>query len=176
MRRGINQHGSKAVYLGAEGSRLSCMLAVPLPFAPNQNCFATVSIYTISHGTTRHGIEYHLHVRPKGNIPPRKTADYMLLTRSKLKKHTESPCQKSHATGRLTCARKGPKARAPGAMNGEKKGIASVAGLLLKDIKMLPALFVLAYRALISRCCREPMLWPRPKTGRFLISDAIMGL
>jgi hypothetical protein len=43
-------------------------------------------------------------------------------------------------------------------MNGEKKGIASVAGLLLKDIKMLPALFVLAYRALISRCCREPML------------------
>lgn len=79
------------------------MLAVPLPFAPNQTCFATVSIYTISHGTTRHGIEYHLHVRPKGNIPPRKTADYMLLTRSKLKKHTESPRQKSHATGTHLC-------------------------------------------------------------------------
>ena len=43
-----------------------------------------------------------------------------------------------------TCARKGPRARAPGAMNGEKNGIASVAGLLLNDISMLPALLVLA--------------------------------
>ena len=43
-----------------------------------------------------------------------------------------------------TCARKGPRARAPGAMNGEKNGIASVAGLLLNDMRMLPALLVLA--------------------------------
>lgn len=51
-----------------------------------------------------------------------------------------------------TCARKGPSARAPGAIKGEKNGIASVAGLLLKDMRMLPALLVLAYLALISRC------------------------
>ena len=66
--------------------------------------------------------------------------------------------------GALTELRRGERARAPGAMKGERKGMLSVAGLLLKLSRMLPARSA-PYRAEMSRCSRDPREWPTPNTG-----------
>ena len=39
----------------------------------------------------------------------------------------------------VSCDSSGPSMRAPGAMSGDRKGIVSVAGLLLKEMSTLPA-------------------------------------
>lgn len=66
---------------------------------------------------------------------------------------------------RRTRDRMGPSARAPGAMSGAKKGMASKTSLLLNDIRTLPARWTGSCVA-ASRWSRLPMLWPKPYTGK----------
>lgn len=73
--------------------------------------------------------------------------------------------QHPHLESRLACERMGPSARAPGAMKGAKKGMASSTSLLLKDMSTLPARCT-GYCVEMSRWMRLPMEWPSPNTGR----------
>mmetsp|Transcript_2824 Transcript_2824/g.10245 ORF Transcript_2824/g.10245 Transcript_2824/m.10245 type:complete len:274 (-) Transcript_2824:1391-2212(-) len=59
----------------------------------------------------------------------------------------------------------GDKPRRPGTMTSAKSGIASVAGLLLKEINTFPSRFI-SYRDAMSTCTNDPNECPTPYTGR----------